>query len=242
MERWKQIATCICAGLVCAYIVFCISYFSERRLNPVCNNFEVRFLDSHQRQFVSTSEMQQFIRRTGIKLEDEPISSQRCQQIEEHALQHPMIRKAKCYCSPDGTVHLRLQQRIPVFRVLGADNYYIDSDRRLMFTRTTTATYVPIVTGRVSQHLAQGELYDFVRWLEKDKFWSAQITQINIVDAEHIELIPRIGTGTIMLGNLSDYEKKLEKLQTLYTEGFSKFGWKEYKEIDLRFRGQIVCR
>ena len=186
--------------------------------------------------------MQQFIRRSGIIPENEVITPRRCGQIEEQAMQHPMIRLAKCYASPDGTLHLKLQQRIPVMRILGADNYYVDSDRRIMFTRNSTASYVLVVTGRVPQHFAQGELFDFVMWLEKDKFWSAQITQINIVDSEHIELIPRIGTGTIMLGNLGNYENKLRKLQTLYTEGFSKFGWKDYKQIDLRFRGQIVCR
>ena len=242
MERWKQILKGVCAAIIGVYVVFCVFYFSQSRLNPTCSSFDIRFSDSRRRSFVTETEMQQFIRRTGIKPETEPISSQRCQQIEEQALQHPMIRTAKCYASPDGVVHLKLSQRIPVMRVLGADNYYVDSDRKIMYPRTTTASYVPVITGRVPQHWAQNELFDFIQWLKDDSFWGAQITQINVVDPDHIELIPRIGSGTIMLGNINDYQAKLKKLQTLYTEGFSKFGWKEYKQIDLRFKGQIVCR
>ena len=202
----------------------------------------LKFSDSNVRAFVDATEMEQFIRRNGILPEGETVSPRRCKLIEDQALLHPMIRTACCYMSPDGVMHLTLSQRVPVLRVLGGDNYFVDSDRRIMRPRTTTASYVPVVTGRVSQHFAQNELFDFVLWLKRDSFWSAQITQINIVGNDNIELVPRVGSGVIILGGLQDYDKKLRKLKTLYTEGFSKFGWKNYREIDLRFKGQIVCR
>ncbi len=242
MEKWKKIAISICAVLVAGYTIFCLSFFSNKNLNSNCKRIEITFSDSGVRKFVSEPEMLQFIQRAGFRIEGETISHKRCHQIEQQALLHPMIRTACCYMSPDGTMHLILSQRIPVLRVLGADNYYVDSDRKIMRTRSSTASYVPIVTGRVPQHLAQGELFDFVSWLRKDDFWSAQITQINVNTANNIELIPRVGNSIILMGNIDDYEIKLSKLKTLYNDGFSKFGWKEYSYIDLRFKGQVVCR
>ena len=125
---------------------------------------------------------------------------------------------------------------------MGDENYYVDSDRRRMPVRSTTAAYVPVVTGRVPLRFAAGELYDFVQWMEDDPYWRAQIEQINVISPQRIELIPRVGSGVVVLGSLDNYAGKLRKLKKLYQDGFSSFGWNDYAEVDLRFRGQVVCR
>ena len=89
---------------------------------------------------------------------------------------------------------------------------------------------------------ASGELYDFVLWMEDDPYWRAQIEQINVISPQRIELIPRVGSGVVVLGSLDNYAGKLRKLKKLYQDGFSSFGWNDYAEVDLRFRGQVVCR
>jgi cell division protein FtsQ len=111
-----------------------------------------------------------------------------------------------------------------------------------MQVRNSTAAYVPIVTGRVPLRFATGELYDFVLWVEDDDYWRAQIEQIHVVSPKRIELVPRVGSGVIVLGSLENYPLKLRKLKKLYQDGFSSFGWNDYAEVDLRFRGQVVCR
>lgn len=153
-----------------------------------------------------------------------------------------MVRTATCYPTPGGDIVVRLTQREPKIRIMGADNYYVDADRRIMQVRSTTAADVPIITGHVSQRMAQEELFDFCEWLEDDDFWTAQVEQIHVAGPSRIELVPRVGSGIIILGSLKEYEGKLRKLKVLYQKGFSRFGWKEYKEIDLRFKGQVVCR
>lgn len=242
MARWKQILIAVIAVLLGSYLVFSIIYFHGKHEQPDCSIFTISFSDADERQFVSAEEMRQFVLRSGLNPEKIAITEKRCHQIEQLALQHPMIRTATCYSTPSGQVVLRLSQRVPMLRVLGADNYFVDSDRRIMPVRSTTASDVPVLTGRIAQHDAQGCLYDFVEWLEDDGFWSAQVAQINVAGPNRIELIPRVGSGVIILGNLDEYPQKLRKLKALYQRGFAKFGWKEYKEIDLRFRGQIVCR
>lgn len=242
MSKARLIFTLVAACLLAGYVVWSMCWVSGRRFNPECKGLTVRISDSRERRFVTADEIMQFLNREGVRLNGEPISYRRCHRVEENILKHPLVRTARCYPLPDGTVQLSLTQRIPVLRVLGADNYFVDSDRRVMQVRTTTASYVPVVTGRVPENLAKGQLFDFVTWLEDDAFWSAQVEQINIPAPGVVELIPRIGTGVIILGDLNGYQKKLRKLKNLYRDGFSKFGWKDYREIDLRFKGQVVCR
>ena len=106
----------------------------------------------------------------------------------------------------------------------------------------TTASYVPVLTGRVTKKRATNDLYDFVEFLENDDFWHAQIVQINVTPNQQIELIPRVGDQVILLGKLDGYKKKLDKLETFYTSVMNKRGWLGYKEIDLRYHGQVIGR
>ena len=103
------------------------------------------------------------------------------------------------------------------------------------------AVYVPVVSGRVLRNMATGVIYDFVSYVEKDTFWNAQIEQIYIRDDLKVELIPRVGNATIILGTFDGFEDKLKSLRELYMQAFSVVGWNRYEKIDLQYNGQIVC-
>ena len=45
----------------------------------------------------------------------------------------------------------------------------------------------------------------------------------------------------ILLGTLDDMNEKLENLRLFLREGIVLKGWNVYKEINLKFKNQIVC-
>lgn len=101
------------------------------------------------------------------------------------------------------------------------------------------------------------KLVNFVKLVENDDFWSAQIVQINVLGRgageaagngniiwrePDIELIPRAGDHIILLGELDGEEKeRLDKLKTFYHNAAWHEGWKAYRRINIKYRGQIVC-
>jgi cell division protein FtsQ len=112
------------------------------------------------------------------------------------------------------------------------------------------------------------KLANFVEFIGADDFWSAQIVQINIegesgppgsrVDRGErdgsqmycegswrepwVELIPRAGNHTVLLGELDGTERqRLENLRLFYLGGLWHQGWDAYTGIDIRYRNQIVC-
>jgi cell division protein FtsQ len=99
------------------------------------------------------------------------------------------------------------------------------------------------------------KLANFVGIVERDDFWSAQIVQINVPgDAPgsngnpyrwrepELELVPRAGDHTVLLGRLDGDEKqKLEKLRLFYLDGLRHEGWDRFGRIDIRYKDQIVC-
>ena len=121
-------------------------------------------------------------------------------------------------------------------------NYYVDTDRRVMPVRSTIHVQVPVFKGAVSQRAATEEYYDFVQWLNSDRYWQERITQIHVRNPKHIVLTQREVEGTIVLGELKDYQEKMARLRKLYVKGFDEIGYTPYKEYDLRFAGQVVGR
>ncbi len=102
-------------------------------------------------------------------------------------------------------------------------------------------------------HLFLTKLINFVKSIENDDFWSAQIVQINVLGggAENgtgswkepqLELVPRAGDQIVMLGPLDGLEReKLDKLKLFYLNGMWHEGWNEFRYINIKYKGQIVC-
>jgi len=89
--------------------------------------------------------------------------------------------------------------------------------------------------------MATGSLYEFVDYITGNKFWNAQIAQINVRNDLKIELVPRVGDAIILLGRLDNYEEKLNRVFRLYHQGFKTMGWNRYEQLDVQYEHQIVA-
>lgn len=240
--RAKKIWLMVGSALVVAYMCFALIYMRATGAESECEEVRICVQDSAKRHFIRADEIAMKLRNEGLYPIGKTAGDVSTQTIENSVDSIPVVHHAECYRTTAGKVCIDCWQREPKLRVIAEENYYVCSDREIMAATYKTAYLVPIVTGRVSREMATGELYDFAIWLEKEPFWNAQIEQIIVTPKREIELIPRIGGHTILLGKLDGYEKKLQKLQVFYTEAFNKIGWIDYREIDLRFRGQVIGR
>ncbi len=237
----KIILLSIGATLVAFYLIWTAFIMVDKQRELVCQQVDIAVIDSVDKQFVQVKDIVQLLHKNSLYPQGNAYKNIQAQVIEMCLEKHPYLKNAECYKSRKGVVHIRAEQREPKLRVMGDENYYVDDRREIMPIGITTACYVPIVTGRVSRKMAKEELYDFVMFMEDNPFWNAQIRQINVNNKRQVELIPTVGNHLILLGELKDYEAKLDKLETFYGE-LSKIGWKEWREIDLRYKGQVVCR
>lgn len=90
------------------------------------------------------------------------------------------------------------------------------------------------------------KLLTFVKSVEADDFWSAEIVQIvartSPSGALEIDLIPRSGEHRIRFGRLERTDEKLDKSLRFYRKGLSRIGWEHLRVVDVRYRDQVVCR
>ncbi len=92
-------------------------------------------------------------------------------------------------------------------------------------------------------------LINFVKSVAEDSFWGAQIVQVVVSQKggpEHwrepeVEIVPRVGNFVVGLGTLVDIPKKLDRLMLFYRNVLPYEGWDNYRYINLKYNGQVVC-
>ena len=89
------------------------------------------------------------------------------------------------------------------------------------------------------------KLINFVKYIEEDSFWRAEIVQIVASTMSsgdvRLELIPRTGRHIVQFGTLDEAEAKLDKLLAFYNQGLKNIGWDVYRTISVEYEGQVVC-
>ena len=87
-----------------------------------------------------------------------------------------------------------------------------------------------------------GSCADGPAWyISKDAFLDSFIDQIFVNEHGEIELVPKLGDHTIIMGNGPEIREKLENLRSFYLQVMNKIDWNTYKTINLKFKNQVVC-
>lgn len=215
---------------------------SHRAADSVCGSIMIVIVDSLQRQYVTTAELQQQLHQAGLWQIGEPLSKISCHAIEQNLLTHPMLRNVDCYELHRGELRIAVRQRQPIMLVMGDEHYYIDSDRKMMPVRASVNTPVPVISGRIGKQQAQGEMFDFVMWLSRETYWREKIHHIHLITPKMIEMKDDEHGYTLIVGPLDNVVQRLEDLKQLYEKGFANIGYPQYKQIDLQYTNQIIGR
>lgn len=156
-----------------------------------------------------------------------------------------MVRTAECYLTPRQVVRIKLTQRVPVLHVQTAlENYFIDSDRKVMPARNAIRDKVLLVTGTVGVQTAAGVMTDFALWLEEEPYWQEHIHHVELKSPQMVYVYYR-DNGKIdkaVLGAMRNYDHKLRKFRTFLQNRPPDIQEKNYTEYDLRYKGQIIGR
>jgi len=233
----------VTALVVVGYVIGAAIWTNKRANLHVCDALKICITDFGRRQYVTEEELVKLLKREGLYPIGKTAAAVEVQRIEDAICAHPMVRRAQCYMLPSGTVCVRLSQRIPILRVVTGDaSYFVDSERTKMPVRESVTTPVMVITGHVGERMACNELADLVLWLNHNRYWSDKIQSIHVVNPKMVYLIQRPDGTHLILGEINGYRHKMAKLRTLYDKGFEEIGWQTYRELDLRFNGQVVGR
>ncbi len=255
---WKKPIIIAFDIALAAYLVLAFTAFNKPdEAEKVCTKVVVNVADESTNGFISPAEIQRRLKESKIYPLNMSMDDIDTYKIEETLKSSPFVKTSECYKTQDGNVYITLTQLMPVVRVK-ADNgndYYIDDKDCIMPNSHYTSDLI-IATGSISQKFAVAYISTIAKTLMANNFWSNQIEQINVLPNKGIELVPRVGSHIIYIGqlpggntkeermeNTSQFvTKQMTRLEKFYKYGLSQAGWDKYSYINLEFENQIICK
>jgi cell division protein FtsQ len=242
------------------YLFIIPVYLVSSSNSKPCSRIVINIVDSSDYHFVTRRQLLNLVYDNSGRILGQPVRNVKVTDIEKRINSLRELKVAEVYMAIDGSLNVYVDQRNPVMRVMpdeGGD-YFIDEEGYVFRKRNLYTPRLHIIGGNINitramidslsvldtaiKHTILKDMYSFVRYINEDGFWSAQIDQIYVDGRNEIDLIPRVGNHTIHLGTFENYKGKLRNLEAFYDKVLPAVGWNKYSDINLEFRDQIVCK
>ena len=260
----RKILQILLLVLLAAYSVVAVRYCSDREAAVRCSGVEIEVADSAVQRFVTPEIVLRWLADSGVRTVGVPLREVDVYAVERLVEQQVYVLQADAYTAIDGLLHITLTQRRPVVRVVSeaGHNFYLDSTLVLLPPQADCLASVPVVSGRLPlgfptdffgrldekkfprERELLHNLLNFVHQVDTDRFLDALTAQI-YYEAGEITLLPRVGGQIVRFGAIVDSAavgRRLRKLSRFYRASFAEGWWRTATEVDLRFRGQVVCK
>jgi len=244
--KLKIILTTILVSAVCVGLLLTLS-FEKDNSNEICKQLVIKIESIGEKNYVTKDMVVNLLNSKKLNPENKKRAEIDLVKIRETIEKNFAVKQAKCYLTKDNKFKIDIVQRKPFFKVVGKKTCYVEDDDKNRAIFTTAPDFnadVPIVKGIFPDSIAQKEIFDFIKFLKNDKFFSENVKEI-YVENDYVKFILQNKNQTIIIEKLKDnngiynYKPKFERLKDFYEKVAD---WEKYKEIDLRFDKQIVCR
>ncbi len=249
--------TLLCITAVLSVAAVCALYTAGARRQAAleCRGVEVTVRDSSANRFVSGNDVKRILSAAYGSFDGVFADSLDLVAMETLIEGKSVIRDCEAYVTRDGKLNLDITQRTPAVRFQDAANgWYADADGYIFPLQRSHTSMVPVVDGDFPVTVPRGfkgpvENPQQREWLMRvvgmveymnSNGWGNRISQIHVSRNGEVRLIPTEGNERFVFGQPVDIRGKFAKIEKYYR--MIRPLAKKYREIDLRFDGQIVCR
>lgn len=253
MKKFKFNSTLnIMLGVVLLLVL--VSFIGVKFYSFSNENIVINIDDKNGNYFVSTEDVEKIIEDLKVK---HPTSN-RLKSIDLKTIENALksidfVLDAQVSRDLKGNIIIDIEQHKPIARIMtdNGEGAYINESNQLLDLSDNYAARVMLVTGSGADSLMSNEFLNsyygkkickFIKHLNYDEFWKAQVAQLDFDEELEIKLYPQVGIQVFEFGSAENYEAKLNKMEIFYNEIVPKKGWGEYKLVKLQYNGQIVCR
>lgn len=249
--RWRVVMSVLLWALTLTSCVFLMGFIRSKSAAVRCTEVEV--IIPGEQSFISRSEVDDLILSRQGELLGRPLLDIPLHEIEQNLRAIPFIEKAVVTQDMKGKVSIKIQQRSALLRVINqrGEDYYLDRSGVKMPLSSYYAPRVLVANGFLEEaynapldsieSVLLTDLFSVAQFISRDSIWSSQIEQLYVNGQQQIEMVPRIGSHRIVLGDGKELVDKFKKLLIFYRQVIPAVGWGAYRKVDLSFRNQLVC-
>lgn len=247
--------------MACAAVWAVSSGMSRRSLGErTCKGketLEVIVKDSLERKFVTKEDVENWLDKeyrayAGLRLDSVNLG-----KIESIVMGHSAVRSCEAWLTDDGTLHIELTQRQPAVKFdEGTNGFYCDTEGFIFPLQARGSVEVPVVDGKLPLHVARGfkgsPATEAERiWLDrilamaaymKGTPWEKNIQKISVREDGNLVITPVAGKERFIFGTPVRIEEKFALMDRYYTTVAPAKEPGHYASVDVRFKGQLVCR
>ena len=161
-------------------------------------------------------------------------------RLELRLAQNNLIKKTEVFLTLDDTLHIKVFPRIPVARVQGETEFYLDSEGSVIPISPTHDPEVPIITNTpdIDRYQALSSLSIAIA---NDNFLTSHIVDIkdfgdqvymNIADHDY----------RLKIKSVDDMQTKFKKYKAFYAAALDQGIIDDYSEVALDYSDQIICK
>lgn len=249
--KWSMIFYTFLGLVALTGFVMLMNLISTKDDEQKCTSLRVSI--EGKETFIDQNDISKMINNQFGTVIGKELKSIKLEQIEEEIEKLPYVSRAEVHTDIDGVLHVNVQQREVILRVINKNGreYYVD---RACNKVPVTLKYVPHVlaaNGNIKEGYSKAleavettvvkDLVKVVDRVEGDPLWENQIVQIYVNEQSDIELIPRVGREILLLGSADSIDDKLRRLEIYYKNILPKVGTDAYERVNVKYGGQIVC-
>jgi cell division protein FtsQ len=255
MSLLMKIVT-LCVGV---FVLLTPLFLSQKINEAECTGIEITIADSAKHRFVTEDDIMNLIRSTGVRVTgvkkcDIPLTF-----IEEKVKTFKELRVVEVWFSTDRKLHIYVDQREPVMRVVASygGDFFVDREGVIMRRHNLYTPHLQILEIDMlfnPEQMTGTNIYDsektvnlvrafeLVKYIRDNSFWDSMIDYLSMSRDGRVTMIPRLGNHVIELGKTENYEEKLNNLFVFYREAMPVAGWDKYKVVNIEYKGQVVCQ
>lgn len=247
---WKPILIGLCWVSSLAGLVVLMSFIEIKKNGVVCRN--VKVLIPGNQYFIDKEEVDNILQMSNHAIVGHQMTQINIHDLENKLKANPFIEAARVYTDMDGEIVVEISQRQPMLRVINHydQDFYIDQHGLKVPLSLNFTARVLVANGFITERfanrvdtlqtpMARG-LLKTVTFISRDSLWDAQIAQIYVNQEQEIELVPRVGSQRILLGNADSLDIKFRNLKAFYQQALPRVGWDAYKIINVKYANQVI--
>lgn len=257
--KLKRILIVVLWVLVVAASLTGLVFANRWQEQVVCRAVLIKIHGIQGYPLISEKEINDILSQRWGKPVGKPLKELRFRDLEDALRRIPAVESTEVFASLSGITEIHVTQRKPLMKLLfeEGNTFYLDGLGYFFQVNPGYSDRVLTVSGQIPFRIANFkritdipennpayksllDLFEASKYIHSHRLLNSLIAQVYYNSKGDIELIPVTGDHTILLGDFSDLEWRIDNLLLFYLRTAGRIDYRKYPVVNLKFKNQIV--
>lgn len=216
-----------------------------RRMNLRCKDIEIQVLDSTRNLFTTKEDIARMLNEEFGGCRNRYVDSVNLYKIENVMKEHRYIEECNAYFTQDGILHLSVRQCTPVIRLdTDSTRWYMNNRGECFPIVNDWSTDILSVKGSpcIKDGKWTARVAAMATWINAEPGWKDKVSGISSARNGDLTLRLEGRDERFLIGQPVRIREKFRKVECYLDKIASDSTCREYRTVNVKYHGQIVCK